>query len=363
MYSSNQQKQRIFLPPNLLAMLLVVLLGVSLLFVVILNPGFCWAFQQQHEKFLKPVNNLDVPNFNRSGANCSNTAFAAFKACQSEIKEEFWMAVGKCSNLSDPQAAAECFETAREETAEAKQLCQDQLEARLQVCDDLGQKSYDPELIPENFLDPEVITSANANPFFPLVAGTQWVYEGKTEEGTEVVTVTVTDKIKEIEYPAESGQIFFCVVVRDVVELDGELIEDTDDWYAQDLEGNVWYFGEIAKNYEDGELVDIEGSWKAGVEGAIAGISMPADPRAGDIYRQEYALGEAEDIATVVNRDEEEVIVPFGSFSEDILKTGEYTPIEPEVFENKYYAPFVGMILEVDPESGARLELVDMITP
>ena len=140
----------------------------------------------------------------------------------------------------------------------------------------------------------------------------------------------------------------------------GELIEDTADWYAQDSAGNVWYFGELSKNYEEGELVDIDGSWKAGVDGAIPGIVMLADPRPGDVYRQEYALGEAEDMATVVNRDEEAVVVPYGDFSEEILKNGEYTPIDPEVFEFKYYSPGVGMVLEVNPETGERVELVVM---
>jgi hypothetical protein len=194
----------------------------------------------------------------------------------------------------------------------------------------------------------------------PLLAGTRWVYEGDTEDGLETITVTVTDEIKEIEYPEESGQVFACVVVRDVVELDGEVIEDTFDWYAQDNAGNVWYFGELSKNFEDGELVDIEGSWKAGVEGAIPGISMPAAPRVGSVCRQEYALGEAEDMATVVSLGQENVAVPYGEFSDTVLKTGEYTPIEPDAYEHKYYAPGVGMVLEVNPESGERVELIEM---
>ncbi len=336
-------------------------LFMALIVMLAFDPGLGWASQKKHSQSGKPG---PKENFVKARANCSTTAYAAFKACGFEINEEYWMAVGICANLSDPEAVAECIESARQEKRAAKRLCREVREARLDVCDDLGQAPYDPVLRLSAFLDSEAITPATANPFFPLIAGTQWVYEGATEEGTEVITVTVTDIIKDIEYPAESGQFFACVVVRDVVELDGELIEDTDDWYAQDLQGNVWYFGEISKNYEDGELVGIDGSWKAGVEGAIPGIVMLANPQAGDLYRQEYALGEAEDMATVISRGEDEVGVPYGVFSADIIRTGEFTPLDPEVYEFKYYAPGVGMVLEVNPETGERVELVEkMVVP
>ena len=298
--------------------------------------------------------------YKRAKAPCTATALAAFKSCRFEVNEEYWMAVGICKNLSDLEAAAECLAEAKEEKKEARQTCREQLGARLEVCSDLGPGPYDPELSSDAFLDPEEITPDNANPYLPLVAGTQWVYEGDTEDGLEVITVTVTDDIKEIEYPEESGQEFACVVVQDVVELDGEIIEDTFDWFAQDAAGNVWYFGEISKNYEDGELVDIEGSWKAGEDGAIPGIVMPATPQVGSVYRQEYALGEAEDMATVISLGEESVVVPYGEFSDDVLKAGEYTPLEPDAYEYKYYAPGVGMVMEVDPESGERVELVEI---
>lgn len=335
MIASKGKKQRLVFS----ALLMVVFTAT------VLVPGTAPAFEK---------------HWRRAKAPCKTTTLAAFNSCQFEIKEEYWMTVGKCSNLSDPEAAAECLEAAKEEKKEARQTCREQLEARLQVCSDLGPGPYDPDLAPDDFVDPEAITVANANPYLPLLVGTRWVYEGDTEDGLETITVTVTDEIKEIEYPEESGQVFACVVVRDVVELDGEVIEDTFDWYAQDNAGNVWYFGELSKNFEDGELVDIEGSWKAGVEGAIPGISMPAAPQVGSVYRQEYALGDAEDMATVVSLGQESVAVPYGEFSDAVLKIGEYTPIEPDAYEYKYYAPGVGMVLEVNPESGERVELIEM---
>lgn len=196
------------------------------------------------------------------------------------------------------------------------------------------------------------------------MAGTTWNYKTKDSEGyvVEEIKVEVTFDTKEIEYPAESGQIFICRVVHDVVTNadSGEVIEDTKDWYAQDKDGNVWYMGEIAQNFEDGELVDIEGSWTAGKDFAKPGILMEADPQPVDIYRQEFALGDAEDLAAVISRKEAVVVVPYGNWGldDDVLQTKDFTPIEPDVFEYKYYVPGVGCVLEEIPETGERVELM-----
>jgi hypothetical protein len=134
-------------------------------------------------------------------------------------------------------------------------------------------------------------------------------------------------------------------VVRDTVTLDGLLVEDTFDWFAQDREGNVWYLGEDVTNYdEDGEPTDHDGSFEVGVDGAFAGIVMLADPQVGDAYRQEFYPGEAEDLGEVV-RAGETVSVPFGDF-EDVLVTTDWNPLEPEVIEEKYYAPGIGLVYE-----------------
>lgn len=279
---------------------------------------------------------------------CSLTSDAARKACNSEAKDDFWIAVGICNNLSKDGARKQCLADADESLAEAKEECSAQFVAREDLCEALGQAPYDPVIKPADFLSPED-TAANPNPYFPLVPGTTRVYEG----GGETITVTVTDETKEILGVTT-------VVVRDVVvDDDGEVIEDTDDWFAQDAEGNVWYFGEIAKNFEDGELVDIEGSWKAGVEGAKAGIVMKAAPVVGDVYRQEFALGNAEDAAEVLSTTGSET-VPAASCDGDCVVTRDFTPIEPDVEEHKYFAPNVGLILEVDPETGERIELVSV---
>ena len=161
-----------------------------------------------------------------------------------------------------------------------------------------------------------------------------------------------------------------CVVVNDLVEEDGVPIENTDDWYAQDALGNVWYCGEIAKNFEifegddpeEAELVDIDGSWKAGRDGAQPGIIMLALPQAGDVYRQEVALGEAEDAARVISTTGS-AAVPAASCDGDCVVTRDFTPLEPDANERKFYAPGVGLILERDLESGDRVELVEFTPP
>ncbi len=150
-------------------------------------------------------------------------------------------------------------------------------------------------------------------------------------------------------------------VVRDTEYEDGELVEETFDWYAQDNEGNVWYFGENSTEYEDGEPVSTEGSWEAGVNDSKPGIIMPGDPQVGDIYYQEFSPGEAEDQAEVLSLSES-VTVAYGSF-ENCLKTREFTTLEPGEEENKYYAPGVGLLLEEEVEGGdEKLELVEITT-
>jgi len=298
---------------------------------------------------------------------CTKTSWAAFKASRHESKDDFWIAIGNCNNLSDPDERRECRQEAKEELFSAKEDRRDQLDARLEICEELGEGPYDPVINPDDFVDFEEIVEGEEtlapNRYFPLVPGTTWEYLAIDDSGTAVerILVEVLDDTKEILGVN-------CIIVRDRVwEIDEEgeedLIEDTDDWYAQDMDGNVWYFGEISKEFEDGELVGIEGSWTSGVDGAKPGYLMLADPEEGDYYRQEFFLGDAEDMGEVISIDAGPVAVPFGIYTDDVLKTRDWTPIEPDVLEYKYYAPDVGMVLEFDPDSGERVELINMTTP
>jgi hypothetical protein len=147
-------------------------------------------------------------------------------------------------------------------------------------------------------------------------------------------------------------------VVHDTVRVDGELVEDTHDWFAQDADGAVWYFGEESKDYENGTLVGTKGSWEAGVDGALPGIVMPAEPKAGFAYRQEYYRGEAEDMGEVA-RVAQRASVTFGAFR-DLVVIREWNPLEPDVVEEKYYAPGVGLVLEQVTAGGdERSELIE----
>ena len=133
-------------------------------------------------------------------------------------------------------------------------------------------------------------------------------------------------------------------VIHDVVTEKGRVVEDTFDWYAQDDKGNVWYLGEDTKEYEEGGVVSTEGSWEAGVGGALPGVIMPADPSVGLAYTQEHYAGEAEDKGRILRLGEHRT-VPAGSYG-DVLVTEDWTPLEPDVREQKSYAPGVGVVFE-----------------
>jgi hypothetical protein len=204
-------------------------------------------------------------------------------------------------------------------------------------------------------LDPADFVAEIDNPYWPMVPGSTWVYRETDAEGAvQRVEVTVTDRSKTI-LGIEA------TVVHDVVSEDGEVIEDTYDWYAQDADGNVWYLGEATKEFENGKVTTTKGSWEAGVDGAQAGIVMPADPEVGMAYRQEYYAGEAEDEGQILSLDER-AEVPFGSF-DHLLMTRDTTPLEPDVLEHKFYVEGVGPILTVGLSGGiGREELLSYET-
>ena len=177
-----------------------------------------------------------------------------------------------------------------------------------------------------------------------------WVYR----EGDQQVDVTVTDRTKRI-----LG--IDARVVHDIVAEEGDVVEDTFDWYAQDDAGNVWYLGEDTTEYDEGKS-STAGSWEAGVNGAQPGVLLPAEPEVGMAYRQEYSAGEAEDAAAILSLDER-VEVPFGSF-DHVLMTKDFTPLEPDVLEHKFYAKGVGPVLALALSGGGgREELVRFSEP
>ncbi len=203
-------------------------------------------------------------------------------------------------------------------------------------------------------LNPANFTLNIDNPYWPMRPGSRWVYsEGDSTGTNQKVVIQITNKTKRIANGIKAR------VIRDTVTEDGVAVEITDDWYAQDKRGNIWYLGEYVTNYKNGEVVDHAGSFEAGVDGAQAGIAMAANPRPGLTYRQEYYKGEAEDRAAVITVGEEQVEVPFGHFNDNILMTRDLVPTEPKVQELKFYAPGVGPLLSMHTDGdGGRAALV-----
>ena len=277
---------------------------------------------------------------------CGLTASTVLKSCRRAAQSDCWLALAKCDNLADSAAREACREQALEDLRDARRVCRAQKDARLAACERLGGAPYDPVINPSNFV------AQIDNPYFPLTPGTIFIYEGQTAQGFEHDEFAVTHNTKVILGVT-------CIEVHDTVTTDGELTEDTLDWFAQDQDGNVWYFGENTHELEDGLITTIEGTFTAGVNGDKPGIIMKAHPAIGDFYRQEFSLDTAEDFAETLSLTET-VNVPAGSFTR-CLKSQETTPLETDLLEDKYYAPGVGNVLTVDVRTGDTEELVQII--
>lgn len=277
---------------------------------------------------------------------CAKTTEAAARACTTSARSDRWVAWGKCANVSDDTARKNCRRQALQDLSDALGTCEDQDNAREAVCARLGPAPYEPVINPANFV------ATIDNPYFPLTPGTTFIYEGQTVDGFEHDEFAVTHNTRVIDGVT-------CVEVHDTVMLDGKLTEDTLDWFAQDAAGNVWYFGENTHEEVDGLITTIDGSFMAGVNGDKPGIIMKATPAVGDFYRQEFSLANAEDQAETVSLTES-VTVPAGSYT-NCLKSKETTPLETDLLEYKYYAANVGNVLEVDANTGDRIELKQIL--
>lgn len=298
---------------------------------------------------------------------CARTANLQSWACTAEAFDDFYAAKAHCENAASPAERQECLADARAEVGEAQALCGEQRAARRELCEELGGGRYDPNFDPALFQTDFASPSAT-NPYFPLAIGNEWEL---SDGESETVTIRVLDATKQIEGVT-------CIVVNDLVRVDGIPLEDTDDWFGQRLDGTVDYCGESVRDFatfagddpQEPELVDIGGSFKHGRDGALAGTQMLAVPVEGAVYRQEWALGEAEDAARILStgyghgEDEDlDLHVPEALADlfcdDDCLVVEEFSPLEPDAIARKYYARGVGLILEVKPESGDVVELVD----
>lgn len=206
--------------------------------------------------------------------------------------------------------------------------------------------SYNPDVSPSKFTNSTTIT----NPYYPAIVGKKYIYEGQTPDGLERVEeqrLTNTKLIMGIT----------CIIVNFKAYLNGVLIEEAWDWYAQDNAGNLWYFGEAVDNYNtNGTLKDHAGSWEAGVDGAKPGLIMPANPQVGFKYREEYYFNHAEDEAEITGIGLT-VNIPYGTFN-NCIKTRNWTALEPQANENKFYAPGVGLVKEENITENFEIKLI-----
>jgi hypothetical protein len=202
-------------------------------------------------------------------------------------------------------------------------------------------------------IDPSEFTTEIDHPYWPMKPGSRWIFRETDAEGAKrKVVVTVTNDTKTI-----IG--IDARVVHDQVTEDGQVTEDTYDWYAQDAEGSLWYLGEDTKEFENGKLKTTEGSWEAGVDGAEPGIILPAHPEPGMKYREEYYAGQAEDGAEILSVNAH-AKVPYVTY-DHVLQTRNFTPLEPNLVEEKFYAQGVGPVLEITVTGGSdRTELLSL---
>jgi len=203
---------------------------------------------------------------------------------------------------------------------------------------------YHPAIRPTNF------SSAVTNPYFSLPPGKKLTYEGPVKNGVERDEFIVLNEKKSI-------MGVDCVTVRDTVWTNNQLTEQTLDWYAQAKNGDVWYFGEDTKEYESGKVTSTAGTWEAGKNGAQPGILMKAAPQVGDTWRQEYLKGVAEDKAQVLGTHET-VSVPTDTY-QNCVKTKDWTDLEPNKVENKYYCAG-NVALTTTPDGSERVQLTSI---
>jgi hypothetical protein len=303
---------------------------------------------------------------------CEKSALRMFSACHFDASEEQKATVANCFNISNAEERRTCKADASEALPEDRASCRGQREARIDVCELLGEFRYDPDPLEDpsiEFVDMDEIGQVGGpapNPYFNLTVGRTFVLRAG-EEGEETVVVYVTDETAEVN--GHDCRIVVDAAVEEEFdeeegEVDYEPAEFTDDLYLQDTNGDVYYCGEVSRNFEDGILDNLDGSFRSGVEFAKGGVLIRAFPTIGESHRQEYALGEAEDLVTYVDDSAipGEEVEDFPCAPMGCLQTLDQSPLEPESTEFKYYVPNVGFVLAEEMEdgelTGEREELV-----
>lgn len=319
-----------------------LLVASAFLVTSLIQPAFAW---DRHETSI-----------------CERTADTMLQACRYDVRDDYYETLANCKNLGSKSERRACYREAYSTKHEESDYCREVQEARVETCEILDEDRYDTDpLLVNEFIDPDLVPDEYApNPFVSVVAGHTYVLRAG-EEGEETVVVHVTEDSREI-----LGVM--CRVVVDVVveesiedgEVEYEAVEVTDDWFAQTVNGDVVYCGEVARNFEDGVLRDLDGSFEAGIDFAKSGFLIHQTPVWGEAHRQEFSLGEAEDIVQYVGFDtapseEEGGNVENEKYScgtDQCLQTFDFAPVEPESTEYKYYLPGTGFVLAVAMEDG-----------
>lgn len=311
-------------------------------------------------------NETENDEVGQSSGYCSTTAKLLFQSCAAETVEDFYKSQAICINVSDAAMRKSCLADTKTARRDGRKLCREQLVGRRSACQSLGEARYDPIINPAEF-DNDFSKLPNPNRYFPLKIGNKWEYHGEGEH----IAIEILNRTKLI-----AG--LTCVVFRDQVSMDGKLSEDTDDWFAQAKNGDVYYCGEEVKDYKsfDGdkpskpELVKIDGTFKWGRDGDKGGVFFRALPKQGDVYREEFSARNAEDVAQVLS-----TTYQFGVDPEldryvppqlasllchgDCVVTKNINLNEPGAAARKYYAPGLGSILEVNLNTGQIVQLVN----
>ncbi len=297
---------------------------------------------------------------------CSNVADLQEQACVLEARDDNARDRAICLNISNASERAACNADAAALLRDTTLFCDEVDDEREDLCGLIGEGRYEPDFDPAHYDDPR--NPSNPNPYLPLAVGNHWTFV----EGAEVVDITVLNATKAIDG-------IDCIVMRDVVSVAGEVVEDTDDWFGFRKDASVMYCGEEVKDYETfpgddpirPELVSRDGSFKQGRDGDKGGIVMLGSPRVGVTYRQEFSAGNAEDAATVLSttyrygqsatldRFVPPALAGLLCSAGDCLVTREFSPRAPGVVEVKYFARGIGQFLATTPESGKSVELIE----
>jgi hypothetical protein len=311
---------------------------------------------------------LAIPDRAAAQNFCSRTAEFLNDACRNEIDARFFVARAVCVNVSDRGERSLCDRQARAARTRGRRTCRLQWTLRRDVCDLLGQDRFDPVFDPASF-ETDFSNLPNPNEFFPLAIGNASRFED--EEG----------RVRIVEVLGETRLVdgVTCVVVNEQLFQEGDLVEDTLGSFAQARDGAVWRCGEEVRGFAsfDGddpqrpELVRIDGSFRAGFDGARPGIVLRSSPVEGDTFFEAFALGSAERVVEILSTDfssgsddDFDRFVPSRLASllcdaGDCVVTRNFSLLDPGLETLRFFAPDIGLFLEVNPETRESMQLTD----